>query len=173
MLLSFTFIVKQFLNYLIKIVTYDTKNIHRNFNLINIHMTNKYKKWYDDIIKRAQIRVIVGYSETHHILPRSLGGSDDPTNLVKLTAREHFICHVLLTKLNTGHNKNKMIRAVMFMKSANSKQQRYINSRLYSKARVEFSQQQSHQMQGKNNNFYGKTHSLQSREKMSQTKKGK
>lgn len=56
-----------------------------------------YKKIYNQIIKKAQEReYIEGYSEIHHIVPRSEGGSNSPENLVVLTAREHFICHWLL-----------------------------------------------------------------------------
>ena len=34
----------------------------------------------------------IGYYEKHHIQPKSLGGSNKKENLVRLTAREHFIC---------------------------------------------------------------------------------
>ena len=59
---------------------------------------NKYKKWYDMIIENAQNRQIKGYKERHHIIPKCLGGSNKKENLVDLTAREHFVCHWLLTK---------------------------------------------------------------------------
>lgn len=62
-------------------------------------LPNKYTKWYFNIISNAQNRDISGYTEKHHIIPKSLGGSNKQTNLVKLTAREHFICHWLLTKI--------------------------------------------------------------------------
>ena len=48
---------------------------------------NKYKKWYDNIVINAKIRNKTGYTERHHIVPRSLGGTDDLSNLVRLTAR--------------------------------------------------------------------------------------
>ena len=63
------------------------------------YLTNKYTCWYYDIIASARQREIVGYCERHHIIPRCMGGSDCETNIVKLTAREHFVCHVLLTKM--------------------------------------------------------------------------
>jgi hypothetical protein len=37
------------------------------------------------------------YYEKHHILPRCLKGKDTPDNVILLTAKEHFICHRLLT----------------------------------------------------------------------------
>ena len=46
----------------------------------------------------------VGY-EIHHILPRCLGGQDDPSNLVKLTVREHYIAHWLLCKIHPKESK--------------------------------------------------------------------
>ena len=39
------------------------------------------------------------YCETHHIIPKSEGGSNDKSNLVNLTAREHYIAHLLLWKI--------------------------------------------------------------------------
>jgi hypothetical protein len=56
---------------------------------------------YDRLIRRAVERgVPVGYAEKHHIVPRSLGGGDDPANLVLLTAREHFLAHWMLFKIH-------------------------------------------------------------------------
>lgn len=61
-----------------------------------------YSAIYDRLIERARERVSEGYTESHHVLPRSLGGSNDADNLVSLTAREHFLAHWLLFKLYPG-----------------------------------------------------------------------
>lgn len=37
-------------------------------------------------------------TETHHILPRCLGGSDDKTNLIELRVKDHSIAHLLLSE---------------------------------------------------------------------------
>lgn len=58
-----------------------------------------YTKIYNQIIEKRRNNTPTGYIERHHILPRSLGGSDDEDNIVALTAREHFICHFLLIKM--------------------------------------------------------------------------
>lgn len=78
-----------------------------------VFLDNKYTTVYNLIIKNAQTRAMhEGYFEKHHIIPKSLGGSNDKDNLVKLTAREHFVCHRLLTKITSGATKAKMIFAM-------------------------------------------------------------
>jgi len=65
----------------------------------NIFTESKYTKWYFSIVNEAVKRKSVDILyEKHHIIPRSLGGSNENKNLVNLSLREHFICHLLLTK---------------------------------------------------------------------------
>jgi hypothetical protein len=101
---------------------------------------NKYTCWYNNITENAKFRIIDGYTERHHIHPRSLGGTNDKDNLVNLTAREHFICHWLLTKMHTGEARGKMINALYLMQGKNQYQERYINSRVYETLRTEYAQ---------------------------------
>ena len=105
---------------------------------------NKYENWYQSIIKKAKSRTLVNtYTEMHHIIPRSLGGLDTDENLVKLTAREHFICHWLLTKTTTGAARNKMINALVMMQGESTYQERYktkITSRVFANLREEYAQ---------------------------------
>lgn len=67
----------------------------------NLSFDNKYTKWYCNIIITALNRNLEGYGEKHHILPRSfnMGGEKDKLNLVLLTAKEHYLCHQLLTRM--------------------------------------------------------------------------
>jgi hypothetical protein len=58
-----------------------------------------YKKIYDQIIYRAKNRIVEGYKEKHHIIPKCIGGCNDKDNIVELTAREHFLCHWLLHEI--------------------------------------------------------------------------
>jgi hypothetical protein len=76
----------------------------------NMYNKSKYTSWYYNIIVRAQGRELDNiYTERHHIIPKSLGGSNKKDNLVKLTAREHFICHLLLPRMvNDTKSKNSM-----------------------------------------------------------------
>lgn len=62
---------------------------------------NKYTRWYNELIKKAFNREkhLNAHYENHHIIPKSLGGSDDKTNIVSLTYKEHYIAHLLLTKM--------------------------------------------------------------------------
>lgn len=63
-----------------------------------------YQKHYDLlIIKRGFVVKPSWYSERHHILPRCMGGTDNASNLRYLTAKEHFIAHVLLARANPKH----------------------------------------------------------------------
>jgi hypothetical protein len=62
-------------------------------------LDNKYTIWYYSIISNRQNNPSDGYTEKHHIIPKSLGGSNKKENLVNLTAREHFVCHRLLMRL--------------------------------------------------------------------------
>jgi hypothetical protein len=132
---------------------------------------NKYTDCYQRIITRAKTRNISGYTETHHIIPRSLGGDNSKENLVKLTAREHFICHFLLTKMYDGENKDKMIYAAWAMANLyNDKQQRYkINSRAYGVMREKYANLRSKSLKGK----LGKSHSDETKKKISIMKLGK
>lgn len=107
-----------------------------------IFINNKYTRCYYSIISTAQSRVLPNemYSERHHIIPKSLGGNNLKDNLVKLTAREHFICHLLLTKMTEGENKAKMAKAVFMFATLSSNQDRYkINSHWYKSLKIKSS----------------------------------
>lgn len=78
-----------------------------------IFLNNKYSKWYFNIINNP---ILENYNENHHIIPRSCGGSDDANNLVMLSARQHFICHLLLPKMmRLQKHKNSMLFALRLM----------------------------------------------------------
>ena len=134
---------------------------------------NKYNRWYNTITERARNRVLDAYTETHHIQPRSLGGTDDKNNLVDLTAREHFICHWLLTKMYTGEGKAKMIYALNGMKRGNEFAQRYetkITARVYENLKKEFSKVHSETMKGKVPTNKGRSMSEEQKAKIRATK---
>jgi hypothetical protein len=116
-------------------------------------LTNKYSKLYYKITSNAKQRTTEGYTELHHIIPQSMGGSNDKENLVHLTAREHFICHWLLIKMTEGEDRSKMLYALNGMKAENRYQQRYhtkITARVYEKYRIEHAENHSKRMKSKN-----------------------
>jgi hypothetical protein len=115
-------------------------------------LTNKYSKTYFAITSNAKQRITGGYTELHHIIPQSMGGSNDKENLVELTAREHFICHWLLIRMTEGEDRSKMLYALNGMKAENRYQQRYhtkITARVYEKYRIEHAENHSKRMKGR------------------------
>ena len=106
-------------------------------------ISNKYTTWYYNIIDNAKTRKLTVdiYAERHHIIPKSLGGNNSKSNLVELTAKEHFVCHVLLVKMVPREYKKKMIYA--FWRMANVTGRRYKpTAKIYEIARKEFIQAQ-------------------------------
>jgi hypothetical protein len=93
-----------------------------------------YSRIYDQLIERGVSRgTPKGYYERHHIIPRSMGGSDDATNLVNLTAREHFLAHICLGKIHGG----TMWFAITMMKGNQQHSSFTCNSKLYEIAKRE------------------------------------
>ena len=141
--------------------------------------TNKYSHTYYSIVERAKSREKNGYTETHHILPRSMGGTDDQSNLVELTAREHYICHLLLPKMTDGENRYKMIYAYTIMSG-----RKIYGSRKYAFYREEYAKINSElrsgsgngmwgvDRSGEKNTFFGKKHSEETKRKISEKKIG-
>lgn len=57
------------------------------------------------------------YYETHHVIPKTLGGLDSKTNLVLLTPREHFVVHCLLPRMCANNSDRlKMNYAIRMMR---------------------------------------------------------
>lgn len=144
-----------------------------------MYLDNKYTTWYNSIIKNAQSRSITGYTENHHIIPRSLGGNDEPSNLVKLTAKEHFICHLLLTKMTTGDHRRKMSYALWLMSNLKNQNQpnRYTpSSNVYSMIRTKHAEVVAESLKGKKktySSFAGKKHSPETIKLQREVKLGK
>ena len=112
-----------------------------------MYLQNKYTNWYNNIIAKAKLRVNqTGYTEKHHIIPKSLGGTNDDSNLVRLTPKEHFVCHLLLVKMTVGNDKRKMSNAIWGMAHLKNPYQsnRYkINSNIYSLIRKNYKRNRS------------------------------
>lgn len=113
-----------------------------------------YQKIYDDLVAdRKKNPTPDSYYEMHHIIPKCMGGDDSKKNLVRLTAREHFIAHWLLAKIHGG----KMWWAVKLMSSGASKSayRHFPTSRQVDYMKKRYAES----VTGKGNPFYGKSHS--------------
>lgn len=106
-----------------------------------------YQKIYDSLIERGRNRILKEYSETHHILPRCMGGSDDSQNLVNLTPEEHYLAHQLLVKMHPD-NISLVKAAAMMIPSRPS-------NKMYGWLRRRFSEAQSECQSGNGNSQFG------------------
>lgn len=76
-----------------------------------------YQKIYGALVERARNRTLAGiYTERHHVIPRCMGGSDDRSNLVDLTAEEHYVAHQLLVKI-FPHKYGLVVATLMMSKN--------------------------------------------------------
>jgi len=142
-----------------------------------------YLKVYCNLIRKAENRTPPdGYTEKHHIFPKSIFGRNN--RIVILTLREHYIAHCLLVKAfvkrygvdNT--NTKKMINALWCMSNKN----KYSNSHIYESLRKQVVELYT----GENNPAKrpeirekiskantGRVHTEETRNNMSKAKKGK
>jgi hypothetical protein len=99
---------------------------------------NKYTKWYFSIISSGQktrnksnVKL-----ERHHIIPKSLGGSNDSSNIAFLTLRQHYVAHRLLPKMLVEKNAiSKMLYVLhLLSRRAHFKSSRHFELTLKAKA---------------------------------------
>jgi len=119
-----------------------------------LFIDNKYTRTYFDIIETAKkIQWIESdYTEKHHIIPKSYfkkysksgwidGNPDDINNIVVLSARQHYICHLLLTKMTEGLALKKSLFALTrIVRRYHKHFGEKINSRLYSVLKEQWEQ---------------------------------
>ena len=123
-----------------------------------------YQRIYDNLIQRAKGSVkISGYTEQHHIIPKCLGGSNQNSNLVRLTAREHYIAHQLLYKI---HRSPQLAHAWFNMLRVGRGQQRVFTSLQYERVKITRAKEMSASMKGANNHFFGRRHSEETKNKI-------
>lgn len=117
-----------------------------------------YAAHYARLIKRGKERKLDGYFEVHHIMPRCMGGSDDPSNLVELTPEEHLIAHKLLVQI---HPDNVDLITTVFVMSGGRKG-RFAGNKVYGWLKRRFSERRK-----------GYKHAEETKQKMSAASKGK
>jgi len=104
-----------------------------------------HQKVYNNIIEIAKSQnrtkyslynrkkdIFLPYYEKHHIFPKCLKGTDDKENLVLLTAKEHYICHKLLTYIYKG---NRKLYHAFYLMTFDKKGKHDISARDYAYAR--------------------------------------
>lgn len=138
---------------------------------------SKYTTVYFNIINNAKVKSRIKvhkssvdyiYFENHHIIPKSLGGGNNRENLVLLTPKEHYICHLLLTKMcrNKFHYQ-KMIRAWDFLSTLQNKSTR-LTSEMYHNLKITMSQIKKEKMINNNPTMKDEV-----RQKISKANKGR
>jgi hypothetical protein len=129
-----------------------------------------YEKVYNQIIERAKTRVLNGYKETHHIIPKCIGGVNKKENLINLTAKEHYICHKLLCKMYPDNDKLKFaLWAMCNLKNPAHQRNYIISASEYSYIR----ELVSIAKKGKNSRPNKYIPSEETRRKLSESNKGK
>lgn len=95
-----------------------------------------YVKHYNILIDRSpKVKPKNGYYEKHRIIPGCMGGDYSNSNVVWLTAAEHFVAHQLLYKI---YKHPKLLYAINMMTMHNSKNRN--NNKRYSWYKKEFSE---------------------------------
>lgn len=149
-----------------------------------------YNRHYELLIFKAKNRILTGYVERHHVIPKCLGGNNSKTNIIILTPEEHYVAHQLLVKIYP--NNYKLIYAAYRMCFGSKSQAR--NNRLYAWLKKKKAKATSEQFKGKKqseyqiqklakirsviflkegNPFYGKKHSEEAKRKISESNKNR
>ena len=103
------------------------------FQYVNIHYLNRYIKIINFCIsKNKNFKRKTHKFDEHHILPRSLFPKykKEKSNLVNLLYREHFIVHLILTKMFDDKNYSMLFAFDLMNNIRNNKKS---NNRLYQK----------------------------------------
>lgn len=141
-----------------------------------------YDKIYDLLITKAKTRSICTetYYEKHHIIPRCMGGSDDPDNIVLLLPEEHYLAHQLLIKMTLYKESihwGKLVYSANMMtigNNRNNKSYGWIKRHLAEIKSKKFKgkAQSSEHIESRRNKIKGLKRSDEAKRKISEAKKG-
>ena len=119
-------------------------------------LTQDCIKWYNQLISfRKENEPKNCYVEIHHIIPICIGGTNNNENLVKLTAREHYIAHLLLARSQPNNYKLKNAIIMMGIKSKTNQRNFIFNSKLYESIRKKVAKHFSIIFSGNGNPMFG------------------
>lgn len=132
---------------------------------------------YTNLVERAKHRTLDSYTELHHIIPKCMGGLDNVDNLVSLTPEEHYVAHQLLVKIYPKERKllfAARMMSVNLLEKRNNKQFGWIKRRISEMGHSsETKSKMSISHLGERNHFYGKTHTIETKENQSRVMKGR
>ena len=111
--------------------------------MVNQHYYSRYQRFIDSLKGQA----LDGYTEVHHIVPVSMGGSNEKDNLIALTARQHYVAHWMLARALGGS------AARAFFMMSNFGRYGKVNSATYEIARKEYAKQVCLQLKAKPNTY--------------------
>jgi len=97
------------------------------------HIIDRYIKF----INNCQKINFVGYTEKHHIIPKSFGGDNSKTNLIDLSAKHHYVAHLLLAKATTSPKMIKALHKMLYSTKGDVQRNYKITSRVYAYVREE------------------------------------
>jgi hypothetical protein len=122
------------------------------------------------MMKRMKTPSTAEYTERHHVVPKCMGGDDSPDNLVVLSAKEHYVAHHLLYK---HYKTTKLAHAWFMMLRCDPNQKRVFTAKQHEAATNAHRKVLSETMKGEGNHFYGKTHTDETKKKISEANKGR
>ena len=108
------------------------------------------------------------YTHKHHIIPRHMGGTDDPSNLVELTIEEHAQAHERLYEEH-GHDQDRV--AARMLRGQISHYDAFIEMVRRPKSE-KWKKEMSERNSGEGNPFYGKKQSQKQKDAVSRALKG-
>jgi hypothetical protein len=92
----------------------------------------------------------------HHIIPKHIGGTDDPSNLIELSVEEHAEAHHVLYKESGRWQDYLAWKGLLGLITEEERMEIIYAAR-----------------RGEGNFFYGKTHTEETKKKISNSRKGK
>jgi hypothetical protein len=125
-----------------------------------------YKLHYNLLIEKSKNREKPVVYERHHILPKSMGGTDKEDNFAYLTPKEHYVAHHLLWKIYKSEEMHYAFWLMVNKASKDGTRNYSVTSRVYETAKLEHREQVS-------KIHKGKIRSEETRKKASESLKGK
>lgn len=105
-----------------------------------------YFKHYFLLMDRSVNRTEPLVVEQHHVIPKCMGGSDEDTNIVKLTPEEHYVAHQLLIRMYPNNDKLVYAANMMVVNRSTNKMYGWLKRRFIDVAKKRI---------GKNNSQFG------------------